>query len=326
MGTHYFFPGISTGLTNKHRPDSLPRSSREGWAAVRKCLNLTHDQDGTLRTRQCSRTVLDDAEYIPLLPLPGDRFYAARHLHGEGRTELVTVQMLPDGGMVRAKIKDCAHYGETWGCHSHAGACWASSASEGHILLADAAIDWPDYQLDPDDNQYAIIPMPMSPLTERWGACLVAAAGGLLWRSEPFRENLCRQTTSAVPFSGNITLLAAVPVNGLYVGTADAVWFLQWADTGDQLVPENNYLIKKVWQYGAIPGSRCMSSKWLLRGSDVGIDSDSLGAVFQTTDSVVWGGPDGQVVKIEDSISYPEDCSSAGATMWIKGKLIHSRK
>lgn len=319
-----FIPGVSIGLNNKVSQDSLPRNNSEGYAAMRQLVNVVHARNGELQTRPGSVSVLTDAAYIPLMPLPGNRFYAVRHFDDEKRSDIVVCSMIP-GGASAMKIADCAKHGESWGWHPFEGCCWASSRSEQFVLCGDSAAPWPAYPLLDDDSNYDIVQMPNSQITERWGLCLVAAAGQNVWRSEPGRENLCRRTTAAIPIEDEVTMLAAVGL-GLYVGCVKSVHFLQWQDIGDSLVPEYNYVKRRVSGYGALPGSRCMSSKWLLHGYDVGIETSVEGVVFQTTDGIVWGGPDGELVKIEDSLRYPSECVRAGATMWSNGILIHSRR
>lgn len=132
------------------------------------------------------------------------------------------------------------------------------------------------------------------------------AVGRVLWFTELYLYNYVDHTKTFIPFETDITMIGVVS-DGLYIGTADGVYFLQG--------PAQPFKRTKVMDSPVIPGSAISIPAELANPPQVGVMPDTplqVSVVFLTTTGFCVGKEQGECYNLtEAKFIFPDALRSA---------------
>jgi hypothetical protein len=140
-------------------------------------------------------------------------------------------------------------------------------------------------------------------------------SGRTVWNTELYNYNYVNKTRNFFQFESDITMIGAVG-DGIYVGTAEDVWFLSLA-TRIEGHPAGAFKRVNVMGSGALPGSMVYIPGELANPPQVGLNQDtpvSTSILFMTTAGYCEGGSGGNVTNYSEAKFIFPDASSAAAT------------
>ena len=178
---------------------------------------------------------------------------------------------------------------------------WGQQVSPGQWL---SPVVRPTETLPPTKGKFIAAP-PMATSLTYWNGRIYLANGNTVWATELYLYNYVDQTKNFLQFESEVTMLATV-TDGLYVGTADHVWFLSGPFNEMKRIP--------IMSYGVMPRSSVEVPAELIK-PQINQDPQSpiRNAVLFLTKTGLCAGFDGGIIYnlTQAEVLFPDAISAA---------------